>query len=408
MRYHVFTVLAAASLAVGMPARAQGGPGAAAPNGPGWLPRVSFLDNPDQAVPVTTAERVSVAARLAAIEAEFLRIAAIERPQGFEAKAAFGWDGGQFTVRDLLIGSSYSLAFAAPSFGHRVDPARPIVVYVNPSGRTLARDQDVPLAVDEDGGEIYLEQFPGRAIPGATAVYEYEQQERPTRPEGITTRYGGKVAVLFTAGGASPWLAVSRERYLKAMIIQVEGKNQETLKEMKGAASQTPYEQWMAGAAERRKEREASMAMVTDKAAAAKALEALEKTEREVTASLKASEAKDREFSARMTTNMLGDQFRAQIAAMPPAERAQTAWMAGGMLVSPDAPGARRMVTLNPAFYRTRGSPLQARAILVILKTGGYASTSPGQQGWLNVDRAVVDAYARVNWAAFVRMVATQ
>ncbi len=407
MRYFLFTMSAALSLAVSMPARAQRGPGAAPSHGPGWLARVSFLDNPDQTVPVTAAERASVAARLAAIEVEFLRIAAIDRPQGFEAKAAFGWNGGQFTVRDQLIGNSYSLAFAAPSFGNRVEPTRPIVVYVNPFGRTLALDQDAPLAVDEDGGEIYLEQFPGRAIPGATAVYEYEQQERPTRPEGITTSYGGKMAALFTAGSVSPWLPVSRERYLKAMIIQVEGKNQETLKEMKGAASQTPYEEWIAGAAERRKEREASMAMVTDKAAAAKALEALEKTEREVTASLKASEAKDREFSARMTTNMLGDQFRAQIAAMSPAERAQTAWMAGGMLVSPDAPGARRMVTLNPAFYRTRGSPLQARAIFVILKTGGYASTSPGQRGWINIDRAVVDAYTQVNWAAFARMVAS-
>ena len=104
MRYSLFTVFAALSLAVSMPARAQRGPGAAPSHGPGWLARVSFLDNPDQTVPVTAAERASVAARLAAIEAEFLRIAAIDRPQGFEAKAAFGWNGGQFTVRDQLIG----------------------------------------------------------------------------------------------------------------------------------------------------------------------------------------------------------------------------------------------------------------------------------------------------------------
>jgi hypothetical protein len=350
-----------------------------------------------------------VAARLAAIEAEFLRVDAIERPQGFEALAGFGWGGGQYEVRDQLIGYGYWIACAAPTFKlSGLDSATPIVVNVNPFGKTLALDQDFPLALDEDGGEIYLEQFPGPPIPGATAVYEYEQQAQPARPEGISATSGGKVAVLFAAGGVSPWLPVSRERYLKAMIIQVEGKNQETLKEIKEAASQTPYERWLAGAAERRKEREAAMAMIADKTMAAKALEALEKTELEVTASLKASEAKDREFNRHMTTNMLGDQFRAQIAAMSPAERAETAWLVGGALVHGDAPFARRMVTLNPAFYRTRGSPLQARAILVVLKTGGYASTSPGQQGWINIDRATYDVYKKVDWGAFARMLDAQ
>jgi hypothetical protein len=411
MRCRALGVVTAAVVNVSTPMAAQRGPGAAPAPGPGWLQRQSILDV-DQGVPITAAERATVAARLAMIDAEIRRADALARPNAFEAKASFGWDGrgGQFTGRDHVLSYSYLVAATAPTFKlNGADAFRAIRVVVNPYARNLASDQDQPIAEDEDGGEIYLELPPGLPIRGATTAYEYEKEKQPTGPEGISASNGGKVAVLFTAGGVSPWLPVSRERYLRALILQVEGKNQETLKQLRDAASQTPYERWMSGAAQRRKERESAMAMIADKARAAKSLEALEKTEREVTENLKASETKDREFNRRMATNTLGDQFRAQISAMTPAERATTAWMVGGQLVSADEPFARRIVTLNPAFYRTRGSPLEPRAILVFMTTTGYTGEGlVGGQGWPNIDRAVHDVYRMVDWGIFARMLDAQ
>ena len=244
-------------------------------------------------------------------------------------------------------------------------------------------------------------------------MYEYQKQVPPTRPEGISLTNSGKVRVLFTVGGVSPWLPVSRERYLRALIFMAEGKNQEQLKRVKDFASQTPYERWISGAVQRKQNREAVVARMPDRAAAAKALEELEKTEREVTAAFKASEEKGREFNRTMMANLnlVGDRYRAQIAAMTPAERASTAWAVGGDLVAAGEPFARRLVTLNPEFYRTKGSPVEVRAILVYMQTAvhpaAFIDKSPIGQGWRSIDRAVYEAYKKLDWAAFARMVAS-
>jgi hypothetical protein len=189
------------------------------------------------------------------------------------------------------------------------------------------------------------------------------------------------------------------------MILQLEGKNQEEWKRVKEALAHTPYETWLAGAAQRKRERDEAAAMIADKAQAAKMREALEKTEREVTEQLKASDASDREQSRRMAANPLGDKYRAQIAAMTPGERAAPAWMVGGVLASPGTPFARRLVTLNPALYRVRRSRLEVRAIMVLMRTGGYVNTDGGNCAcWPNVDRAVYAAYRQLDWAALTRM----
>ena len=108
--------------------------------------------------------------------------------------------------------------------------------------------------------------------------------------------------------------------------------------------------------------------------------------------------------------NLVGDRYRAQIAAMTPAERASTAWAVGADLAAAGAPFARRLVTLNPEFYRTKGSPVEVRAILVYMETAvqpaAFINASPNGQGWRSIDRSVYEAYKKLDWAAFERMVA--
>jgi hypothetical protein len=109
--------------------------------------------------------------------------------------------------------------------------------------------------------------------------------------------------------------------------------------------------------------------------------------------------------------NLFGDRIRAQIAAMTPAERASTAWAVGGDLVAAGAPFGRRLVTLNHEFYRTKGSPVEVRAILVNMQTAvkpaTFINVSPNGQGWRSIERTVYEAYKSLDWAAFARMVAS-
>ena len=123
--------------------------------------------------------------------------------------------------------------------------------------------------------------------------------------------------VLFTSGGESPTIPVTREAWLRAQIFTLEGKEQEKLKEAIATTMQ---------------------------------LYANDSIGREKTlAGLKA----------------LGDKRRAQIAAMTAEERASPAWTNDFDLVPAGTPGASTVVRRNPAFYRARRSPFEIRAILV-------------------------------------------
>ena len=62
---------------------------------------------------------------------------------------------------------------------------------------------------------------------------------------------------------------------------------------------------------------------------------------------------------------------------MTPAERASTAWVVGAVLVPAGTPRAQRVVRLDPAFSRARGSPVEPRAIMVTLGNS-YESPDAG------------------------------
>jgi hypothetical protein len=87
--------------------------------------------------------------------------------------------------------------------------------------------------------------------------------------------------------------------------------------------------------------------------------------------------------------NRTGDQLRAQIAAMTPAERAAPA------IVGPDGPLARAqrplrapVLTPDPEYWRVRRSPAEVHSITIVFRppwpaqTGSEGSARDGLQRW--------------------------
>ncbi|MCC7008632.1 MAG: hypothetical protein IT184_07430 [Acidobacteria bacterium] len=106
----------------------------------------------------------------------------------------------------------------------------------------------------------------------------------------------------------------------------------------------------------------------------------MEKLEQAQAEKLKRSDAFDREKQAKDLAGYkaVGDGYRAQLSAMRPQERASQAFLVGDDLVPQGTPDAYTYGRKNPAFYRARGSPVGARAILVSMP-GGYRSCGPSR-----------------------------
>lgn len=166
--------------------------------------------------------------------------------------------------------------------------------------------------------------------------------------------------VLFTAHDQDPMLPVSREEYLRARIHKLD----RDAKRAGANVTKTPYQQWMDGAAQRKKDLDQMLARISDRDLAEKTRAGFEKQERETAENLKASEPRDVETKSFDPAGRLRD----QLAAMTPQERTSQAWAAGTDIMPAGAPGALRVVRVDPAFLRARGSAADALAILVILR----------------------------------------
>jgi hypothetical protein len=162
--------------------------------------------------------------------------------------------------------------------------------------------------------------------------------------------------------------------------------------------STTQYEQWIADAPERKKRNDELFALIAqaNPAQAAKTRADMEKAEQVEAEKLKRAEAFEREQKAKAiaTAKAIGDNYRAQLAAMSPAERASVAYEYNDRLVPAGTPDAVTFVRKNPAFYRTRTSPLEPRAVLVSLP-GAYIHNRPQQ----------AEFYKQLDWAAIKKLV---
>ncbi len=375
-RIIVASILVLLWLGSAIPAFAENYLGAGLVHGPGWQPRWSMIEA--RGGLLTAAERSEMVRRLLAIERCFSK----PMPSGSRVDSKFRpgcWGEASRREQSLARYGFYLQAWHQTMKISGEGPV-PIGVRINPEHVAMAEGGGL-------GDQEILSEFPvGDPIPGATVVYTVGHL--PDRIyKKFTATDPGTIRVLLTSGGESPWIPVSAERFMQAAISKFDdGKK----------APQTPYELWMSRAAQRRNDYEAMVAAIPDKVQASKMREKFEKTEREVTASLKKSEASDqKEFSK---LSVVADRIRAQLAAMTPAQRAADFWSLGDLKpVPPNTPGARRIVSPKPGFYRMNRSPLEIRAILVTMQI-------EGMDGSRELDHGVHEAYTNLDWAALARM----
>ena len=353
----------------------------------------TWLVEPPSFVDATAVEQARILATIDEIERILRQVPELDRPRGFEIvkKVAAGhhvWaPDGPF---HMVIG----LQFFAPSVKIAGEGRTCLLVSVNlPTGRPT----EIRGLEDENGIEFRHEWPVGEPKPGSTIVYE---GLRWLTPEQFDDRPG---FVTFSTGGVFPWLAVTREEYLRAEILSVEGKKGDQETSYRKALEKTAYDRWMDDASSRREQREAAIASMTraqGRAAADELRKTLEQTERETTEGLKAQDAEERARNkAFIATTKDGDRFRAELAALSPAERKSTAMAMGyGPLVPADTPGANRFLKPDPEFWRRRRSSTEVHTITLSF----YPYQTCGQPA---VRDALSKAWTSLDWMAFKRIV---
>ena len=345
-----FTIVfatAALSLVLSPPVSAQR---VRSPTLPTWLPRATTQHKSD---PVLRADEAIIEANLAVTEGLVARISGYANPRGFEVRPWWSYSGAESRVR--LREYELSIAVFVPSRKASPDGDGGTGFHFNPPVSAFSESQPVH---EENGGKLYIERARSAPVLGSTITYGVFDVDNT-----------GGLRVLFTAGNESPTLPVTREEYLRALIFEAEGKDQEKVKATRAAFTKTPYEQWIEGAAERKKTREVILSNIADKAQAEKTRAQLEADERKTTEAMKKDEANARAWMSHFqTAPPPANPLRAQLAAMTPAERASPAYIIDLFeFVAAGTPNAHAIVRENPAFYRARRSPVEPRAILVIL-----------------------------------------
>jgi len=358
-------------------------------------PRPRWPDNYDpQFSNMTTAEHKAALAVLDEIQRLFEKIPELAHPRGFEIGRQLAGGGPSLSVdeRGVLM-YSFGLVFYAPSkaatFG---EGSMCITVAVN---KANGSHQGIRDELDEANRGHYIEQDIGVPKPGSTIVYEGLRWDMI----GADRRPG---YVIFTTGGKSPWIPITREQRLQAQIFHVGGKNGETEKEIKAALEKTAYEQWMEGAAERSKQREAAIATMTrtqGNAAGADLRTQLEQTERDVTAQLKAGDAEDRAQRKGALANRTIDDLRAQLAALTPAQRRAPAFAyADGSTAAAGDPQSHRLLTPDPEFWRARKSRVEVHGIQVVMGPTFFCANPA-------IRAALERTYETLDWLALKRIV---
>lgn len=305
----------------------------------------------------TAAERASIQSTLSAAE-EIARKTAYGRPRGFTVTPT--WQYGDEAPANRL--RTFQFWSIISHDCRRYDESGADIVFVFNPGPQLWSEGDGPTLRDENGDGLFTERFRREASFGSTATFGPSEQETTER-----------VVVLFTSGGESPTLPVTREEYLRAIIFTLEPK---------GA---TPYQKWMEQAPARKKAREETVAVVatSNPGQAEQLRKDLEKAERDNTELLRQAEGDP-------ARRGVIDGYRSQIAAMTSAERASPAWVHGPDLVLAGSPNAAPIVRVNPVFYRARRSPVEVRAILVHLQSVPVERKAQRQQMVQNLDWAAL------------------
>jgi hypothetical protein len=353
----------------------------------GWLnePRVNYEG-------ITRAERSAAYATLAQLERVFHRVPEIANPKEFVVKVQY-WGGSRpGWIRNGVASYRLRIWFFGRYGTNREK--------VNSEGcaciEVVINDAPTNMASTFEGRPIVLGEEPGPEVPGAF---------RTTRglPD---TDEPGFVRVIFTRGNESPWMPVSREAYLRAQIVGVEGPNGEQPAAMRNALQQTPYEKWMADAPVRKRDREAAAAQlrgIQTPEQIAKFIKDQEDTERQVGEQLRATDAADREQNKETSkrASAYGDGLRAQIEAMSPEERAQPARATKDGVIRPvGATDGVPMLTPKPGAWGVRRSPVEVHSIEVQMGGG-----TGDRLAYPETVKALRETFRKLDWAAIKAIV---
>jgi hypothetical protein len=268
-------------------------------------------------------------------------------------------------------------------------------------------NDDAPPAKHRDpsGRPLYIQTEIAKPLPYATEVWGQLLSDPKER---------SFVDVLMTAGGVRPWSPVTREAFINALIVDAEGKDGEKSAELQKTFSKTPNEEWVESAAQRKRDRDETLAQARTVQSAAeveKLRKQLEDSEREVTERLKKDNdaVRERFAAARTMVTKWGDDLRAALAAMSPAERQMPALInnaltsgplvAGYRLTSDTASPTWHVRTPDFAFWRFRRSPIEVRSIRVSIGLSGTC-LQPA------IREALLSAYQQLDWAALSRLLA--
>ena len=404
-----FTALALAlAISQASPSAAQQDPGAAPARRPGWLPRYTKLDSR-----LTTAEKTTILKRLDEIERLVLQVPELARPEGFEVlprldAAGFEiWPGIQGHPKGNYVVQSYQLMAFRPSKAIAGEGLTCLEIIVNPLPPQVYMDFAMNDFGDGKGDRVYIENRFGVKKPGALLAYGHILPGPGGPPSPVLSGFSptnySSYAVFFSADGISPWLEVTRQEFLEAMIWDGETTDLKEVERIRQLRTKTRYERWVEEAPKRKQERDEALAAVekANPAQAAAARKEAEEIERQITEQLKAAEAEDRAENQRaLAHGMPADHLRAKLAALTPEERAMPAWTGGGgsdEFFEPNAPEAVRIVRANRAFYRSRSPRIVPRGVIVRF-TANLTCHAPA------VQRAFYAAYEKLDYAALQRL----
>ncbi|MCC7134076.1 MAG: hypothetical protein IT352_15570 [Gemmatimonadales bacterium] len=367
------------------------------PAGAGWLPpKVIWLGRP------TPSERATMLEVLHRLEVLLRAVPELATPTGFEIRPVFsgghvpeGPDG--LPLRHAVFRYHLGLEFYAPSQRVAGEGCTCISIVVN--------DDAPPSRHRGEGGlPIYLQtELSNTPISGATEVWGGLLDDPRER---------SFLDAVFVTAGDLPWRPVTREQFIRALLLEYEGAVRANAADVEAGTFKTPYQEWLEGAAERRRAREQTLReMATLKSAAevARLRASLEASEQDVTQRLQATDAADRESlsQGRARAAKPAAEARATLAAMSAAERQRPALIDNALDDVPDVLGYRlsdnpgppawHVRTPNYDFWRVRRSPVEVRSIRVHIGISGTGLHPRVQPALLQTARAL-------DWASVGQM----
>jgi len=216
--------------------------------------------------------------------------------------------------------------------------------------------------------------------------------------------------MLFVRDGETPYHHLTREEVRRWQIVDDEGANGEKLAKKKTILATTPYEKFLAGAAERKATRDTlrlALKAFRTPAEVDAQIKIMEDAERDAAKELKAQEKEDRRQNDSLSRKpSVAELSRISIARMSASERKMPAWVTSGasdtlyIFGSADTPYASRVIRYNPAFWTMHRSRVEVRTIDL-----DFSARCPKEPPPPEVHQALWKLRQNIDWAALKRLV---